>query len=106
MGVGDTFYDFADRGNLFFLLDRDCPVRHVEVSFYESEKAQRGVIATIDRNPHIRAALVPATDATAIDGVPNSVRAPLVWRYLQANFAPDVAVGEIVIWRRLHYPGP
>ena len=103
MGADDTFYDFADRGNLFFLLDRDVPVRFVEVPFYESVKAQKDVIAAIERNWHVRAAIVPATDATAIDGVPNRVRAPLIWAYLQKNYQPDVAVGEIVIWRRVRF---
>ena len=51
----------------------------------------------------MRAALVRADPTAGIDGVPNSTRAPIVWRYLQANFTPDVPVGDIVIWRRVRW---
>jgi hypothetical protein len=100
LGPGETFFDFTNRGNLYFLLDRDCPIRQVEVS-YEVERLQREVIDRIERNPRVRAALVAASpyDA-AIDGVPNSVRAPLVWAYLQEHFQPDFHDGDVVIWRR------
>ncbi|MBV9495741.1 MAG: hypothetical protein JOZ54_15955 [Acidobacteria bacterium] len=101
LGPDDTFFDFTNRGLLYFLLDRDMPVRQVEVAFYESEKLQREVIAAIERNPHVRAALVPANDgANAVDGVPNRDRAPLVWQYLETHFEPDRTEGELVFWRR------
>lgn len=101
LGLGDTFFDFADVPNLYFLLNRDCPVRQIAVPFYESEPLQRDVIARIERNLHVRAALVRPDANGGIDGVPNSVRAPLVWRYLQTRFTPDVQAGDIVIWRRV-----
>ena len=103
LGGDDTFFDFADVPNLYFLLNRDCPVRQIAVPFFEADGAQRDVVARIARNPHVRAALVRANPTVGIDGVPNSVRAPIVWRYLQANFAPDVPVGDIVIWRRVRW---
>jgi hypothetical protein len=103
LGGDDTFFDFADVPNLYFLLNRDCPVRQIAVPFFEADAAQRDVVARIARNPHVRAALVRADPTAGIDGVPNGVRAPIVWRYLQANFTPDVPVGDIVIWRRVRW---
>lgn len=99
---GDTFFDFTNRGLLYFLLQRDLPIRQVEVAFYEPELLQREVIARLQADPRVRAAIVPRApnDETAIDEVPNSVRAPLVWRYLQEHFEPDVEEGGVVIWRR------
>ena len=35
----ETWFDFTNRGNLYFLLDRDCPMRQLEVAFYETADA-------------------------------------------------------------------
>ena len=102
---GATFFDFTNRGLLYFLFDRDCPIRQIEVAFYESEDRQREVIARIEQNPNIRAALVPpSADSPDVDGVPNAVRAPLVWQYLQQHFTPDFQEGDVVFWRRVEFP--
>jgi hypothetical protein len=99
---GDTFFDFTNRGVLYFLFDRDCPVRQYEVAFYQPEERQREVIAQLERNPHVRAALVPAgpDDNTGVDGVPNPIRAPMVWAYLQEHFQPSFQEGSVVFWMR------
>jgi hypothetical protein len=99
----DTYFDFTNRGMLFFLLNRDCPIRQVEVAFYETEAQQREVIARIATNPHVRAALVPPPGPSGLSlsvDVPNSTRAPLVWAWLQQHFEPDFAQGDVVFWRR------
>ncbi|HUK37281.1 MAG TPA: hypothetical protein VLV86_25370 [Vicinamibacterales bacterium] len=99
----DTFFDFTNRGALYFLLDRDCPIRQVEVAFYEPERLQREVINRLRGNPHVRAALIPRHDdvSVTVDEVPNEVRAPVVWQYLQENFRPDFAEGDVIFWRRI-----
>ena len=54
-------------------------------------------------NALVRAALIPPEKAEGliyVDGVPNSVRAPLVWAYLQQHFEPDFSEGDVVFWRR------
>jgi hypothetical protein len=102
VGPDGTFFDFTNRAMLFFLLDRDCPIRQIEPAFYETEALQREVIARIQGNSRVRAALVPKSsndDQTGVD-IPNSVRAPLVWKYLQENFRPDYEDENIVFWRR------
>jgi hypothetical protein len=102
LGPNETFFDFTNRGVAYFLLDRELPVRQVEVAYYEPENLQREVIARIERNPRIRAALVPALkgDQSGVDLIGNDVRAPLVWRYLQEHFEPDFEEGPVVFWRR------
>lgn len=99
---GQTWFDFTNRGNLYFLLDRDCPIRQLEVAFYETEERQRDVIRRIEQNPSIRFALVPTypDDSTTVDGVANRDRAPLVFAYLQTHFTPDYDEGGVVFWRR------
>jgi hypothetical protein len=102
LAPNETFFDFTNRGMLYFLLDRDCPIRQYEVAFYEPEARQRAVIAALERQPHVRAALVPPpeNDRTQVDGVPNQLRAPLVWQWLEQNFEPELQEGEVVMWRR------
>jgi hypothetical protein len=99
---GETWFDFTNRGNLYFLLDRDCPVRQLEVAFYETEALQREVIRRIEANPRIRFAILPPypDDNTAVDNVANRDRAPLVYAYLQQHFAPDHEEGGVIFWRR------
>ncbi|HJQ41286.1 MAG TPA: hypothetical protein VKB93_29450 [Thermoanaerobaculia bacterium] len=95
----ETWFDFTNRAIFYYLLNRDNPTRYVEVAYYQTEAAQREVIATLERNPHIRAALVPP-GGTPVDGVPLELRTPLVWQYLQEHFTPDFAEGGVVFWRR------
>ncbi|HET7435330.1 MAG TPA: hypothetical protein VFN10_11545, partial [Thermoanaerobaculia bacterium] len=90
----------TNRAILFYFLRRDNPVRYVETANYETEERQRQVIAAIAGNPKVKAVLVPLPGGTAVDNVPNDVRAPLVWKYLQENFHPDFAEGDVVFWRR------
>ncbi|HYI13015.1 MAG TPA: hypothetical protein VEK57_28470 [Thermoanaerobaculia bacterium] len=98
----ETFFDFTNSSILYYLLRRDCPIRWYEVAFYETEELQREVIRRIEKNPKVRAVLVPVTPHArfAVDGIPNAERAPLVWAYLQENFSPDFAEGDVVFWRR------
>jgi len=99
---GETFFDFTNRGALYFLLERDCPIRQVEVAFYEPPELQREVVARLAANTRITAALIPKPDdPTAVDGVPSRERAPLVWQYLQQHFRPDFEEGDVVFWRRV-----
>ena len=101
LAEGETFFDFSNRGLLYFLLDRDCPIRQPEVAFYQTPALQREVIARIEANPRIRFAIVSASvDAASVDGVPNSVRAPLVWNYIQEHFALDHQEGGLAFWYR------
>jgi hypothetical protein len=97
----ETWLDFTSTSVPYFLFDRRCPVRYSEVAFYETPEAQREVIGAIETNPRVRAALVHfrAKDE-AIDGVPNSVRAPLVWNYIQQNFHPAFSLGDVAFWMR------
>lgn len=102
MGPGETFFDFTNRGALYFLLERDCPIRQVEVAFYERPELEREVVARLAANTSITTALIPKPDdPTAVDGVPNRERAPHVWQYLQEHFRPDFEEGDVVFWRRV-----
>jgi hypothetical protein len=102
MGPGETFFDFTNRGALYFLLERDCPIRQVEVAFYERPELEREIVARLAANTSITTALIPKPDdPTAVDRVPSRERAPHVWQYLQEHFRPDFEEGDVVFWRRV-----
>lgn len=97
----ETFLDFTNSALLYYLLDRDCPIRQYEVAFFQSEEAQRDVIRRMETNPKIRAALVTATPGGRFTvEAPNAWRAPLVQQYILENFEPAFEEGEIAFWRR------
>ena len=97
---GDTFFDFANAGMLYYLFERETPIRYNSVPMYETERAQREVIAALERR-RVAAALIAFPSAAAnIDGVPNRGRAPLVWQYLQTHYAPAMDENGVVFWRR------
>jgi len=102
MQPDETFVDFANATLVYYLFDRDCPLRQTQVGLYESEKAQREVIATIEKNRRITAALIFFQTANSeIDGLPNRNRAPLVWTYLQTHFTPAFDEHGVVFWKRV-----
>lgn len=96
---GDTWFDFASMPGLYYLFDRDCPIRYYEVGFYETETAQREVIAAVAANPRIRAVLV-STAMGSIDGVTNAARAPLVAAFVADHFRPFYRDGVAEFWLR------
>jgi hypothetical protein len=99
--AGETWFDFTNHSILYYLLDRRCPMRHPEIPFVESAAAQREVVAMLERDRSVRAALVAFPDwFTAIDGVSNQVRAPLIWRYLEEHFTPAHADHGVAFWIR------
>ncbi|HEV3075116.1 MAG TPA: hypothetical protein VHB47_11910 [Thermoanaerobaculia bacterium] len=99
--AGETWFDFTNHSVLYYLFDRHCPMRHLEIPFVESAAAQREVVAMLERDHAVRAALVAFPDwFTAIDGVSNQVRAPLIWRYLEEHFSPAFADHGVVFWIR------
>lgn len=98
----ETFFDFANMPILYYLFDRRLPVRQYETPFYESEELQREVIARVENDRSIRAALMqfPNRGDFSIDGVPNPVRAPLVFAWLRTHFTPAYARDGVVFWVR------
>jgi len=104
----DTWLDFANEPGLYFLFERPSPIRYYEVPFYESESAQREVIAAVERNPRVRAVLLSGAYPN-IDAVSNETRAPLVARYVRENFRPFLREDGVEFWIRrdgLPLPSP
>lgn len=97
----ETFFDFASVGFLYYVFNRDCPIRYPEVATYEREEAQREVISALEKNRKVRAVLTAfPTALSEIDGVPNRDRAPLVWAYIQERFTPALEENGVVFWTR------
>ena len=103
LAPSETFFDFANMPILYYLFDRRLPVRQYETPFYEPEDLQREVIARLENDRSVRAALMqfPNRGDLFIDGVPNTVRAPLVFAWLRAHFTPAYARDGVVFWVRV-----
>jgi len=98
---GETYIDFANAALLYYLVNRDAPLPWMEVPLYESAQSQREVIATMETDPRIRAALIAFPGGVpAVDFIPNKVRAPLVWQYIEQNFRPGLAEDGVEVWLR------
>ena len=93
----DTFFDFSNEPALYFVAERTPPIRYCSVAQYESEAAQREVIAALEKAKPPLALL--ARDSLEFDGVSNAERAPRVHRYLMENYEPDPEV-EGMAWRK------
>jgi hypothetical protein len=99
---GDTWFDFGSAPDLYYLFDRDCPIRFYEVGFYETEAAQREVIAAVKRNPRVRMVLMKGY--YEVDGIPSATRAPLVAAFLRDSFRPFYREDGIEWWLRKEAP--
>jgi hypothetical protein len=101
----ETWLDFANAPGLYYLFDRNCPIRYYEVPFYESPSAQEEVVATLERNEKVRAVLVASgLPSDPIDGVPNAARAPKVAKFLELNFQPFLKQDGVEWWLRRSSP--
>lgn len=97
-----TWFDFANLPALYYLFDRDCPIRYYEVPFFQDPARQQEVIAALDANPNVRLAILPVNGSTAyaIDGIPNELRAPAVFEHLHRSFHPLLVDRELQVWIR------
>jgi hypothetical protein len=97
----ETFYDFAGAGSLHYIFDRKSPVRMIEVAMSERTETQREIVATLERNRRVRAVLILFPGGiTHVDNIPNSDRAPLVWRYIHEHFRPAFHENGAEFWTR------
>jgi hypothetical protein len=101
LGTHETWLDFANAPLLYYLFERDCPIRYCEVLFYEAVAAQQEVIQALEKNRRVKAVLMHTPIlAEDIDGIPNSVRAPLVEAYIERHFHPVFFRNGVEYWLR------
>jgi hypothetical protein len=97
LGPGETFYDFADAGALYFLLGRSNPTRFYEASILSADAWQARTIAELERG-HPRFVVVSAGQGgEAFDGVPIAVRCPVLAAWIDARYPEVSAVGDFVV---------
>lgn len=96
---GETFFDFDNQPALYFLADREPPIRYSTVAQYESAERQREVIEALEQTrPPL--ALLPYGLYGTLD-IPNAERAPAVARYLAAHYGQPCLLGGWLIARRI-----
>jgi hypothetical protein len=95
----ETFIDFANQPGLHYFVGRLNPLPYYEVPLLEDEEGQRRAIRAAEAvKPKVVLTQWGNADESMIDGISNRERAPLFWRYLQAEYPVEVkAVG--CTWR-------
>jgi hypothetical protein len=101
---GRTFFEYGSEPGLYYLLERRPPVRFSCVPCYESEAAQREVIAALEREKPPVAILASGSWTDNFDEVPNRARTPLVAAYLDSHYTPAGQVGPRTLARRRAEP--
>jgi hypothetical protein len=97
LGPGETFYDFADAGALYFLIGRTNPTRFYEASILSADAWQAGTIAELERG-HPRFVVVSAGQGEeAFDGVPIARRCPVLAAWIEARYPAVSIVGEFTV---------
>jgi hypothetical protein len=104
----ETWLDFSNASILYYLFNRDCPIRYYEVAYYETRKAQEEVIGAVAHNMRVKAVLMrTGRPSDWVDGVPNTSRAPLVFDYISKEFEPAFSNNGVEFWvRRPRGPSP
>ncbi len=95
------FFVLGDRPDLYVTLRR--PVPYYQTLYDGSTMAaQKHLIDLLETMQPACFAYV--TDYKAFDGVPNIVRAPLLFRFLTENYEPGEQHGEFTMLQRAHSP--
>jgi len=97
---GETFYDFADAGALYFLLGRGNPTRFYEASVLSADGWQEETIAELERARPGFVVVSAGQGEEAFDGVAISRRCPRLAAWIESRYPAVSTVGEFTIRRQ------
>ena len=97
---GETFYDFADAGALYFLLGRRNPSRFYEASILSADGWQAETIAALERARPGFVVVAAGQGEEAFDEVPISRRCPRLAAWIESRYPAVSTVGEFTIRRQ------
>jgi hypothetical protein len=97
---GQTFFDYGNEPALHYFLDRRMPVRFPCAPSYQTEQAQRDVIAALEREKPPIAILASGSWSDAFDNVSTRTRTPIVAAYLDRYYEPAGNIGLRTLGRR------
>jgi hypothetical protein len=101
IGPSETFFDFSNEPALYFLLGRRMPMPYLGPEFYETEGAQRRIVALCEREEPPLAIARAGNGLDSLDGIANEIRAPIVAKYLAEHYRPFAIVAGRTILRRI-----
>jgi hypothetical protein len=97
---GETFYDFADAGALYFLLGRVNPTRFYEASVLSADGWQEETIAELERARPGFVVVAAGQGEEAFDEVPISRRCPRLAAWIESRYPAVSTVGDFTIRRQ------
>lgn len=97
LGAGETFYDFADAGALYFLLGRSNPSRFYEASILSADGWQANTIAELERAKPRFVVVAAGQGEEAFDEVSIARRCPGLAAWIESRYPAVSAVAGFTI---------
>lgn len=99
-GPGATMLDLSNEQALYYLLQRKPAVRCFEPSVWSAPRIREETLAELRTHPPAVVVMRSAMKLDAFDGVPNSVRAPEVFAFVEANYPRRFEIGRFTVAAR------
>jgi hypothetical protein len=92
--------DVSNERALYYLLQRQPPLRCMEVSMLSVPDLLSEAMGQLNADPPVAVILSGYPEILAFDGVPNSVRAPELARWIESNYPVKTQVGRFLVAHR------
>lgn len=99
-GPNATILDLSNEQALYYLLQRKPPVRCFEPSVWSAPRIREETLRELAAHPPAVVIMKSGMKLDAFDGVPNSVRAPEVFAFVDANYRRRFTIGRFTVAAR------
>jgi hypothetical protein len=99
-GPAATILDLSNEQALYYLLQRKPAVRCFEPSVWSAPRIRDETLADLRAHPPACVIVRSGMNLDAFDGVPNSVRAPEIFSWVEANYPRRFAIGRFTVAAR------
>jgi hypothetical protein len=99
-GPHGTILDLSNEQALYYLLQRKPAVRCFEPSVWSAPRIREETLAELRAHPPAVVIVRSGMNLDAFDGIPNSVRAPDIFAFVEANYARRFEIGRFTVAAR------
>src|SRR5207245_4579925 len=94
---GAAILDVANERALYYLLRRRPPIRCFDVPFLSAPPLMREALSQLQRNPPACVIVEGMKEVDQFDGVPNRLRVPWLFAWVDQNYPRRTRVGRFVV---------
>jgi len=99
-GANGTILDLSNEEALYYLLERKPAVRCFEPSVWSAPGIREETLAELDAHPPSCVIVHSGMNLDAFDGVPNRVRAPELFAWVDAHYPRRLEIGRFTVAAR------